>query len=225
MKALAKNESAAKDPFLIFLVFSICLHAVAVSFYLFPFQPERTELPNENFFLEFEVEPPVRIKEINVKEGEREDAAAEDQQTTSLGLISEQKIMAGEMPDEAVRQDKETKDTSFLKRGSGIRLRYEDLIRAKISRNRKYPEEARENREEGEVCVMFSVISSGKIIYSGVTSSSGIGILDDEALSTVRRSSPLPPIPRELGVINMTFEVPIIFSLNNAVTTGSTVYE
>ena len=66
---------------------------------------------------------------------------------------------------------------------------------ARLAQARRYPTAARARREEGVARVRFTVSREGRV--SGVTlaGSSGSSALDREAMDTVRRAQPLPPVP------------------------------
>lgn len=63
----------------------------------------------------------------------------------------------------------------------------------------------------GHVMAMFTVSRGGGVSGVRVTRSSGKPALDNEALSTIRRAQPLPPIPPEIPQSSLTFPVPFSF--------------
>ena len=84
---------------------------------------------------------------------------------------------------------------------------------AHLQRYRIYPSEARSRGITGTAMVRFALASSGGVISASLGRSSGAGILDEAALSMVRRASPFPPIPPGLGRSQMDFAAPIRFDL------------
>jgi protein TonB len=70
---------------------------------------------------------------------------------------------------------------------------YNALILGHLQRFKRYPAAAR--GAVGTVMVRFVLNRAGVVIKSEVTKSSGHSVLDEEALSILRRASPFPPFP------------------------------
>ncbi|CAH0348282.1 MAG: energy transducer TonB [Sphingobium sp.] len=90
--------------------------------------------------------------------------------------------------------------------------RYRDMLLAHIAQFRRYPEEARRNRQQGTVLVRFLLDREGHVLRLWTDSSSGQPLLDDEAAAAVRRAQPLPPIPEDLPD-RIVITIPINFEL------------
>jgi TonB family protein len=73
-------------------------------------------------------------------------------------------------------------------------------IWAKINRSKYYPELARRQRLEGTPKINFIVTSDGKIEGVKIVQSSGSDLLDQSALETIKRSSPLPYYPKPITI-------------------------
>jgi TonB family protein len=79
-----------------------------------------------------------------------------------------------------------------------------------LERNKRYPDSAPRDGER-VVKIFFSLDRRGQVTDSRIISSSGLSVLDEEALALVRRSEPFPPTPQQLkDPVNLT--VPIRFS-------------
>lgn len=63
----------------------------------------------------------------------------------------------------------------------------------------------------GSVMAIFTVSRSGGVSGARVSHSSGNAALDNEAVATIRRAAPLPPIPPEIPQSSLTFPVPFSF--------------
>jgi len=87
-------------------------------------------------------------------------------------------------------------------------------VLARIARHKRYPREARHDGVTGVVTVTFTVIANGTVLTQQVTGSSGDRHLDQAALDMLSRASPLPPIPRDMGVATLELTLPVEFSLN-----------
>ena len=81
-------------------------------------------------------------------------------------------------------------------------------LRSRIERAIVYPPLARKRRMEGAVTVSFTVSEGGIPADLRLLRDSGYRLLDEEALNTVKRASPLP-------AIRGTVEIPIRFRLSD----------
>ncbi len=93
-------------------------------------------------------------------------------------------------------------------------LRYQDIVKQRIEQARLYPLWAKKQGVEGVARVYFTVLPDGRLRDARITGSSGAGVLDEEALATVRRAGPFPPAPREISGSAVSMEVAIVFSLD-----------
>lgn len=80
-----------------------------------------------------------------------------------------------------------------------------DLIQKKIV----YPRIARQMGWEGKVTVVFTICSDGRVKDVKIAQTSGIEILDRNALTTVKKASPFPKPPAEAQLI-----IPIVYRLD-----------
>jgi protein TonB len=93
-------------------------------------------------------------------------------------------------------------------------LRYQDIVKQRIEQERMYPLWAKKQGIEGVTRIYFTVLRNGAGQDVRITRSSGSGVLDEEALATVKRASPFPPVPEEIGGSSVGMEVAIVFSLD-----------
>ncbi len=92
-------------------------------------------------------------------------------------------------------------------------LRYQDMVKQKIESCRRYPSWAKKQGFEGVSYITFTLLSSGMIQGIKIIHSSGFDILDEEAVSTVKRASPFKPIPEKFNCSSLIMEVAIVFQL------------
>ena len=71
-------------------------------------------------------------------------------------------------------------------------------IRAQIESVKRYPIRARKMKIEGTTSLQFQILTDGSVDGLTITESSGSTLLDNEALATIQRATPLPPYPRPL---------------------------
>ncbi|MHA7879937.1 MAG: energy transducer TonB [Saccharospirillum sp.] len=77
----------------------------------------------------------------------------------------------------------------------------------------EYPSAALRRRQQGEVVLELMIESSGEIASVQLNSGSGFALLDDAALTMVRRLGPLPPLPEHLPDERLILGVPVVFRL------------
>lgn len=92
-------------------------------------------------------------------------------------------------------------------------LRYQDMVKQRIEEARRYPSWAKRRGIEGEVCIKFAILSNGLSQDIRIIRSSGSKVLDDEAVDTIGRASPFPPVPEEIDSSLIWMEVSIVFTL------------
>jgi periplasmic protein TonB len=94
--------------------------------------------------------------------------------------------------------------------GNAAVSNYPGKVVTKLRRALRYPARARRERLRGEVQVSFTVGGGGSVSDIRVVRSSGLPVLDQAALETVRRAAPFPPIPDDRP--NWSFTVPLAFT-------------
>lgn len=90
---------------------------------------------------------------------------------------------------------------------SRARATWASMISAHLNRFKRYPRGA--EGSTGRPVVRFSLDGSGRVTSVSLSRSSGSSVLDDEAVSTVRRASPFPAPPDGRGA---SFSVPVNFT-------------
>lgn len=93
---------------------------------------------------------------------------------------------------------------------------YAGKVRALLERYKRYPSEARYDKIEGTVMLRFQLGRNGSVLDWSIISSSGDASLDEEAARMLRRASPFPDIPNELGRDRLELVVPVAFSLSKS---------
>jgi TonB family protein len=90
------------------------------------------------------------------------------------------------------------------------------IIAEVFASNRKYPAEAELKRLEGEVKLKVTIDELGKILAYKIVESSGHKELDNAAISSIKKSNPLPQPPKDFMGENNSVDlvVPFNFTLN-----------
>ena len=81
-----------------------------------------------------------------------------------------------------------------------------------LERRKVYPPEAERAGQTGVAAITFTINASGQVLSVSLARSSGIPILDQAALDTARRASPVPRPPAAMGS-NITLTASIRFTL------------
>lgn len=81
-----------------------------------------------------------------------------------------------------------------------------------LERHKRYPETARERREQGRVVLRFTVDRSGRVESFAITQGSGYPDLD-AAVERMMQGAELPPFPGDMPQPRIQVSVAIRFSL------------
>lgn len=74
-------------------------------------------------------------------------------------------------------------------------IRFQQILLQHVARYQRYPNAGIGQKLEGRVDAQFSMARDGTVLGIWVKTSSGQQLLDKEAIETIRRAQPLPPIP------------------------------
>ncbi|NQS90431.1 TonB family protein [Patescibacteria group bacterium] len=119
-----------------------------------------------------------------------------------------EEVMIEELPKEPIKEKIEVVDST-----KEAMFRYQDMVKQRIEEVRRYPYLAKRQGIEGIAYLSFSVLSNGLSQDIKIVRSSGFPILDKEALATIKRVNPFPPIPEEINMTSVQMEVSIVFTL------------
>jgi protein TonB len=89
-------------------------------------------------------------------------------------------------------------------------IQFQQALLRHVARYQRYPKAARSARLYGSVGTVFSMRRDGTVVGVRITSSSGQQIFDKEAIETIMRAQPLPPIPPGLPD-PLTVETTLVF--------------
>ncbi|WP_292613176.1 TonB family protein, partial [Nitrobacter sp. 62-13] len=79
---------------------------------------------------------------------------------------------------------------------------------AHLNRNKRFPRGA----GTGTASVAFTIDRAGRVLAARLVGSTGDARLDAEAVSLLKRASPLPPPPEGFGKGRIALTVPVRFS-------------
>ncbi|HRU38610.1 MAG TPA: energy transducer TonB [Candidatus Goldiibacteriota bacterium] len=157
-----------------------------------PAETAKKTAEDEKIFVDVSVLPAVRKMGqedvIRKQEGEKSGLAEEDAGTAAKA----EKSAAGAEQEEV--------------------LTYRNLIKQRIQRARRYPQEARRAGMEGSVEMEFTVSRAGELLRSNIISGSGSGLLDEEAVATLKRAAPFPEMQGKEPEITM--KIRLVYKLD-----------
>jgi protein TonB len=91
-----------------------------------------------------------------------------------------------------------------------VAAKFQQALLRHVAHYQRYPNAARAQRLQGRVYTQFSMSRDGRLLGVWVRTSSGQTVLDKEAIDTIRRAQPLPPIPPELPD-PLNIHLPLLF--------------
>jgi len=140
---------------------------------------------------------------------QREEAAKQQQQQAASQQTAPRSIEAQQSERVAASQQ-----SSTTRRTPSVSpQRWQSQVIAHINRNKRYPSSAQKRREEGVVQLQFVIDTAGNVQSSRIVRSSGFAELDQATLEMIRRASPVPAPPADIGQSRITLTVPINFNL------------
>ncbi|MBK8161199.1 MAG: energy transducer TonB [Rhodospirillaceae bacterium] len=95
------------------------------------------------------------------------------------------------------------------------KILWEQAFRKHIKKYQKYPKSAKRKNQQGSPVVEFVFDRQGNVLEARIARSSGFAALDEAAISTFERASPLPPIPPEIEADRLKYPVRLDFILTN----------
>ena len=94
-----------------------------------------------------------------------------------------------------------------------VQVSWQKALIDHLNRHKRYPEAARSRGAQGVVIVAFRIDRGGRVVSAGVAKSSGLPMLDEEALALLERASPLPAPPEHTAGPALDLTLPIQFRI------------
>lgn len=114
--------------------------------------------------------------------------------------------------EEAINGTDEANEISADQMGE-IKMAFSSQVRTKIEKTKYYPRTARRRGFEGRPVVAFTLGNRGDLLEISIKSPSQHKLLNEAALDAVRSARPYPPIPLQLKVKTLRFNLPLSFIL------------
>lgn len=129
------------------------------------------------------------------------------QQTAASQSMAPPQIEAKEAPTVTAQQVGDTK------KNSRAVLTFRKSLHLHLKKHQRYPGEARSKGQKGTVVIEFAIDRSGKLTSKKLVKSSGMSLLDEEAMAAVERASPFPLPPDEEPGEVLRYSMPIQFKI------------
>jgi pilus assembly protein CpaC len=90
---------------------------------------------------------------------------------------------------------------------------YSQDVAAFLKNNILYPWSAKQAGLEGTVVLNLHLANSGDLMESNISASSGLSVLDENALRLARQITPYPVFPRSLSEQDLWVQIPVVYNL------------
>lgn len=111
-----------------------------------------------------------------------------------------------------IKKPQELKTSSAREQNSQLKAQVISIVYQKFSNHFNYPKIAQRKNWQGEVILTFHITSEGEIKDIEVNHSSGFDILDQAAVSSLKKIGTLPQLSTEFNT-DMDIKLPIIYRL------------
>lgn len=149
------------------------------------------------------------------KEREREREAREKQvRTAQAEAAASQQTAPRSVEAKPNERAAAAQQTTTTKRTPSVSPeKWQSQLNAHLNRNKRYPSDARRQRQEGIPLLQFTIDASGDVLSARISRSSGFPALDQAAIDMVNRASPVPAPPASMAKSRLTLTVPVNFNL------------
>lgn len=95
------------------------------------------------------------------------------------------------------------------------KIRYRGMVKQLVDSHKKYPRKAQALQQEGTVIAKIRLSKSGKLLKVEIVESSSYKILAEATLDAIKGIKKFPEIPNELGLEEITFNIPFEYGITN----------
>jgi periplasmic protein TonB len=153
--------------------------------------------------------------QVPIREEEKEKPKEKDPEITSTQNVPEiqrDTVTTSPPPSEAKLSPTPTaRVPGLLANDAKAIAMWRNELFAHIDHEKRWPTAARAHDIQGEVTLEFTVDRAGRVVNSRVLHGSGFAVLDDEAMSTLKRATPLPMPPAQVSDETLHLTLPIRF--------------
>lgn len=197
------NDRVMRTAFII----SLTVHFLLLVAPQFNLNLSKTTRPKD-FIVQIELEKVPVLPKPTQKFEQIEPRPCVQEQDEPVSELQPEEVVTEELSKEPIEEKVEVVDPA-----PEVMLRYLDVVRQKIEERKEYPVEARRQGIEGVVYIRFTILSDGQTDKIKIVKSSGYKILDNSAVTTINKSNPFPPLPKELNLSYVQVEVNLVYTL------------
>lgn len=200
------NDKVIRTAFLISFA-GHCLFLGTLGFNLhLPFEMKKSEEVTVNI----EIEKPSLLPKINIMGEEKKFKEVVEKQPEPE---SKPQPQPEEIAREEISKQPIEEKIEVINPTQEAMLRYQDMVKQRIEEVRRYPLWAKKQGIQGIVHLNFTILSNGLSDDVEIIRSSNSQILDEEAVSAIKRANPFPSIPREIDSSFVQMAVAVVFTL------------
>lgn len=147
-------------------------------------------------------------------ERRKQERQAQEDEARQAAATASQQTAPRSVEAKASEQTAAAEQTTTTKRTPSVSPeKWQSQLNAHLNRNKRYPAEARRQRQQGIPQLQFSIDASGNVLSARIIRSSGFPALDEAALEMINRASPVPAPPAAMARSKITLTVPVNFNL------------
>jgi TonB family protein len=141
------------------------------------------------------------VLEVSLVGAAAQDKGSAQVQSPAKGQALEKvdKEASQQTTDEVKKQDARAEEAMSFVTDRKVAASYLDRLKTKIFLVWKYPEEAIQIGQQGDVSISFVLNSKGELISIGVLKGSGSRSLDKASVTAVRQANPFGPLPEDMS--------------------------
>jgi TonB family protein len=141
------------------------------------------------------------VLEVNLVEATAQDKGSVEVQSRAEGqAVKEANPAAGRQTiDEVKKQDPQTEEAMSFVTDRKVAASYLNRLKTKIFLVWKYPDEAIQIGQQGDVSISFVLNSKGELIDIGVLKGSGSRSLDKASITAIRQANPFGSLPEDIS--------------------------
>jgi TonB family protein len=141
------------------------------------------------------------VLQVNLVAATAQEKAPEQVQGPLRGEVrkEESQEAGNQTVDEVKKQESQPEEAMSFVTDRKVAASYLDRLKTKIFLAWKYPEDAIQIGQQGDVSIFFVLNRNGELMEIGVLKGSGSRSLDKASITAVRQANPFGPLPEDMS--------------------------
>jgi TonB family protein len=141
------------------------------------------------------------VFEVNLVGATAQDKGPKEVQRPAKGLSGKEvnQEASPQTIDEVKKQDEKAEEAMSFVTDRKVAASYLDRLKTKIFLVWKYPEEAIQIGQQGDVSISFVLNRKGELMDIGLLKGSGSRSLDKASITAIRQANPFGPLPDDIS--------------------------